>query len=1590
MGCGSSAHGKVRVGTGDGSAAVVVSDPRKHFFSSADLLRFSAEDDRRRGTRLLIEICKIRDFIRRHSNENAVTLLFHYTSPEAASIILQEGVRTWGGNRPSSGLHASVLSPMAFHWPATGWRRRAASALFGSENEQKMQRHTARVVVFAVVNDAVRKDSDTSTEGKEKGHWVTIPALPEGLASDGEHRALGMLDLPGGRRDARDNHNTTVLGRHGCDRHHTCADCTKVRFFALLDLGTSEDPSSDASNEAALRANLEEALRRAATLPESAAEKLQEVAAKADKIIPSSASTGKQRQQHTSAVIRIEAARAIGAFARYALARLLRERFENAAKAKNVLMEALQLDCPPALALAGMYLGDMLLEKDSDFYDPDAALHVFREVTRADGSLFQAQLQTGLLLKARQSDYEGARIHYEAAVNIDPRCSAGHYNLALLLHSYLKVYTAAREHYQKAVALVPSFAKAHNNLGNLLRDHFSDFQGARRHYEVAIRQDPSNPTPRTNLGLLFQHQLKKPEEARRQFTKAIEHAEPPSDAEPRHRLGLLLCEAGRPEADLTEGKRELAKACKLDPENPQIHYDFAMVLFHVFKEAAWARTHFRKALDLGLNTPEVETNYAQLLLQAVPNRPTEAEKLLRSALQKLSEASREGKEGEGEAEESLKAKVAARLAVLLAEKEIEQQDDVQQVSRRIREESKTFAEMARETDPEEWEGHFALGVFFYLQVSALREARTSLDLAVRLGGSEAARAHLFLVRLLWETGELAGARAELDTAMELTTSKGLQGSALAETHTVFGAFSFEACGEVEEARAHLQKALAIDPLQPQAHETAGRIAWREKRDGKTASHHFMRALKSRPHRAALHAQLAEALMGLHVPDPSEAAKHMRLASRYAVSPGEKSEVCFRLACLLRLPPLRKSHEALAECLKALEAGHPEPAVVHLFVASVLIDGCVNVEGSPSQLITRRAKVHTTEHHPGQGFSALLRGLSCGGKQGDGGDTDRERETPREREKAIRDTKAAAHHLDRAVKKAASVSTATPSGEEKGPRGGGGHVLDPLEETEVALCVGTLLLDLVGDLDTAETWLSHAVSRCAAERQGEGGGGVNFPSTETGRGREDLSGVHSAKVRALSETEGLALYALSRVAKARGKREDAVSLLRAALGLRPGVRAAEERTIRLALALALRHDNRREAALEVEREALEIRASGRLSAIYEYTKELPEEKSAVGDAKKLLQLILDHPCEPSTSMGVQSESECLGWSERAHACYLLGSLLLSSLRIGKSGKPSRKSATEVERHLLEAKTILESREAEQGEVTKVSNEEIDAALERLALLRKGPPKSVSLAVCEENLEEKEEVDRQGEEGDEPREEGRLEEVPEESEDHYEDQREEAGGIEEEGDSCKEGQRGMEEEGDVDNVQGEEEKKEDSPWVQIDEGEEAREGQLSQDRASETHDTDQTAPSSPPPPLKTFRDEENDFVDTDPNGDENEEPNRMPVSSPHHEDLEREAQEPSPNEEHGDREDASKRQESLLCEKDAMGRTSSSAHRSATRTPKGLKAGSGSRRVPISLRAVSPSFASAVASLTHDAGSPGLLVKKKRRLQTMREKTGPGEE
>lgn len=129
----------------------------------------------------------------------------------------------------------------------------------------------------------------------------------------------------------------------------------------------------------------------------------------------------------------------------------------------------------------------------SDGLRPNERTEMERLVSELKKSPYNAALWSKLgLYRKESSDYEGARLAWEFALELQPENGGFAENLGVLYGYYLKDGLKSEEFFRAAIALEPQNIHLRLRLFELYRDVFEDKAGARAAVEDALKDNPGD------------------------------------------------------------------------------------------------------------------------------------------------------------------------------------------------------------------------------------------------------------------------------------------------------------------------------------------------------------------------------------------------------------------------------------------------------------------------------------------------------------------------------------------------------------------------------------------------------------------------------------------------------------------------------------------------------------------------------------------------------------------------------------------------------------------------------------------------------------------------------------------------------------------------------------------------------------------------------------------------------------------------------------------------------------------------------------------------------------------------------------------
>jgi tetratricopeptide (TPR) repeat protein len=432
-----------------------------------------------------------------------------------------------------------------------------------------------------------------------------------------------------------------------------------------------------------------------------------------------------------------------------------------------------------------------------------------------DPGLTEAELLLGLVATAR-SNFSEAEKHFGRAVSLEPASFRAH---AYLGSTYLqeKRLAEASRSFQKVLQLNPGNATAHYNLGAIALADGKPASGL-AHFEAAHRADASDVP--ASLGILESQLLLRRTAESRQTARRLDAALGPSDPRLLHVAALLAVHG-----DCAGAIPILEKMLRATPASREVSYNLSLAYFRSgqYDKAA-------EVLQPLLDAPHAAEAYDLLgAAEEQRNRLPEAIRAYRRAAE-LEPASEDYRFDYANAllqHQSVQASLTA------------------------------FVEAAREF-PKSWRMRLGLGSACYMAGDYQRAAQALLEAAALKPDSKLA--YLLLGKAYESAQSLQAAIAERFRSYLARRPD----DAWAYYH--YGVILYQRAvsedqSDFSQAKAHLKKALALDPNLAPAHLQLGIIAQAEGRVEESLGF-FERAVQLDPKLPADHYRLALAYQKL--------------------------------------------------------------------------------------------------------------------------------------------------------------------------------------------------------------------------------------------------------------------------------------------------------------------------------------------------------------------------------------------------------------------------------------------------------------------------------------------------------------------------------------------------------------------------------------------------------------------------------------------------------------------------------------------------------------------------------------------------------
>jgi predicted TPR repeat methyltransferase len=263
------------------------------------------------------------------------------------------------------------------------------------------------------------------------------------------------------------------------------------------------------------------------------------------------------------------------------------------------------------LAEAARFVAANELEK------AEAACREFLRLTPKPADQSGARIWQGVIAM-RRSDPAVALMHFEAAYPFE-KSNAQLVQQIGLAHFRLTNIERAEHFYRAAIRIEPRFAAAHYNLGLALQAK-RDLAGAKRAFEHALQHAPTLAVAHTNLAnTLFV--LGETDAAVQRYEKAVELD--PTIAEAHHGLGLAL----QRKNDLVRAEDQIRLAHALMPDAADIALDLADLLFN--------KQHQAEAINLVEEVLARDPAHETAQFKLAQYRGTSVDAMPRSLVEKL-------------------------------------------------------------------------------------------------------------------------------------------------------------------------------------------------------------------------------------------------------------------------------------------------------------------------------------------------------------------------------------------------------------------------------------------------------------------------------------------------------------------------------------------------------------------------------------------------------------------------------------------------------------------------------------------------------------------------------------------------------------------------------------------------------------------------------------------------------------------------------------------------------------------------------------------------------------------------------------------
>jgi len=253
--------------------------------------------------------------------------------------------------------------------------------------------------------------------------------------------------------------------------------------------------------------------------------------------------------------------------------------------------------------------------------NPKAALHFMQKALKVapdNPRLLSNQAE----IYRMQDNYDLAEKYARQALEINPELVDPMVIIASALQAKNDFEDSA-EYYNRALALTPNAIDVRNELGNVLSS-LQRYAEAAIHYRRAIEQNPEFDDCRLNLADTLVA-LDEPEDAITEYRHLLRHQ--PDNLTLLLKLVQVLINHNQPE----DAKPLLTDACKLDDNNPLVHY-WLGIYSQTMGDFDLAGAQFEQAIRLG---PDYVDPWYRLSLNRGFKPTTEQLSALESRFQKL-------------------------------------------------------------------------------------------------------------------------------------------------------------------------------------------------------------------------------------------------------------------------------------------------------------------------------------------------------------------------------------------------------------------------------------------------------------------------------------------------------------------------------------------------------------------------------------------------------------------------------------------------------------------------------------------------------------------------------------------------------------------------------------------------------------------------------------------------------------------------------------------------------------------------------------------------------------------------------------------